>query len=276
MRACAHNVLEYFIDIMPDVPFTEDDIIISFAKKVEMATQALALCSQCCPDKTLTENQLLELGESIAANALIGKEKSAILVRINSKINKLEFKRMIFHELMHIYCAKMEIDENHFIDIYGSGTTYNCSPDEEAYDGIIVAGYNVWSEFIAQYFAIKMIDKKSRRFNDIAEFINRLFHEVTIIDLELSKKAFSMICACWLNCLDFKETLASLYESSFSPLSDEPHGAETQEALCDCTDYMYMQMQRDKPWKIDEEFIYLLGFKFSAFRILNSQYLGVI
>lgn len=39
---------------------------------------------------------------------------------------------------------------------------------------------------------------------------------------------------------------------------------------------MPTQMQKDKPWKIDEDFIYVLGFRFSAFRIKNNQYLEII
>ncbi|GHU93057.1 hypothetical protein FACS1894208_01750 [Clostridia bacterium] len=45
---------------------------------------------------------------------------------------------------------------------HGSGTTPenpNMTAIEQAYDGLIVAGYFVWSEFIAQYYAIKKTAK---------------------------------------------------------------------------------------------------------------------
>ena len=54
------------------------------------------------------------------ANAIIGREKSAVLVRVNSKNCEQEWRQIIFHELMHIFRAKSEMDEEHFIDIYGS------------------------------------------------------------------------------------------------------------------------------------------------------------
>ena len=276
MKACAVETLASFIQTMPGTPFTEDDIIFSFAKKSEMAERALKLCAQYCPDKKLNGSQVRALGESIAANALIGRDKSAVLVRTDSKISKKDFRRIIVHELMHIFCGELEMDEAHFIDIYGSGTTPDIDPEDKAYDGLIVAGYGVCSEFIAQYYAIKMIDKEIHGFAEIAEFVTQLFHDVSVHELEGSKKAFSMILAYWLNCADFEETLDALNKpGTFMPV-DEPHGEETQKALLDCVDYIYEQTQKDKPWKISEDFIYGLGFRFSVFRIKNSQYLEII
>lgn len=276
MRACATETLTFFIQTMPDVPFIESDIVFAFAKKTEMASRALEVCAQYCPEKTFTESQLHQLCESIAANALIGRAKSAVLVRTDNRIGKKDFRRIIFHELMHIFCAKLEMDDNHFIDIYGSGTTPDDDPEDKTYDGMIVAGYDVWSEFIAQYYAIKMIDKENREFAEIAEFVTRLFHDVSVNKLEDSKKAFSMICSYWLNCTDFEETLVALNEPGTFMPTDELHGAETQQSLLDCIDYIYNQMKKDKPWEIDEDFIYGLGFRFSIFRIKNSQYLEMI
>jgi len=59
-------------------------------------------------------------------------------------------------------------------------------------------------------------------------------------------------------------------------LVEEPHGEETQKALLECIEYLYIQMQKDKPWEINEDFIFGFGFKFSAFRIHNSQYLEIL
>ena len=261
---------------MPDAPFTESDIVFSFAKKTDMASRALELCAQYCPDKKLNESQLRQLGESIAANALTGRGKSAVLVRINSKISKQDFRMVIIHELMHIFCGKLEMNGGHFIDIYGSGTTPDTDPEDKAYDGIIVAGYEVWSEFIAQYYAIKLASKGKLEYGEIVRSVTQLFHEISINDIEGSKKAFSMICAYWFNCTDFEETLTALNEPGAFMPTEEPHGAETQAALFGCIDYLNKQMQKEKPWEINEEFIYDLGFKFSIFRIRNSQYLEVI
>ena len=63
-----------------------------------------------------------------------------VLVGMDSKIGKKDFRRIIVHELMHIFCAKLEMDGDHFIDIYGSGTTPDIDPEDKTYDGVIVAG----------------------------------------------------------------------------------------------------------------------------------------
>ena len=57
-------------------------------------------------------------------------------------------------------------------------------------------------------------------------------------------------------------------------LEGEPYGNETQNALRNCIEYIHEQMQKDKPWKINEDFIYALGFRFSMFRTMNSFYLA--
>ena len=274
MRACAAETLTFFVQAMPDVPFAEKDIVFAFAKKSEMANQALELCAQYCPEKILNESQLRQLGESIAANALIGRGKSAVLIRSDNKVGKMDFSRIVFHELMHIFCAKLEMDDTHFIDIYGSGTTPDIDPEDKTYDGMIVAGYSVWSEFIAQYYAVKMIDKKRHGFTEIAESVTRLFHDVHVDDLEGSKGAFSMICAYWLTCTDLDESLDALEKPGMFMPIEEPHGVETQEALFNCIDYLYKHMQNDKPWKISEDFIYGLGFRFSIFRLKTANILN--
>jgi len=132
MRQCAADTLTFFIQAMPDAPFTEGDIVFSFAKKSEMASRALELCAQYCPEKIINGSQLNHLRKSIAANALIGREKSAVLVHIDSKIGKKVFRRIIIHELMHVFCGKLEMDGEHFIDIYGSGTTPDVDPEDKA------------------------------------------------------------------------------------------------------------------------------------------------
>ena len=181
-RACADETLQYFIQAMPDTPFTESDIVFWFARKADMAKRAVELCALYCPERVLNDSQLLDLTENVAANAFAGRETSAILIRIDASIGKKDFRRIIVHELMHIFCAKLEMDGKHFIDIYGSGTTQD-NPEDEVYDGFVGAGYKVWSEFIAQYFAIKLIDTKGHEFADIVDFVVYLLNEVVIADL---------------------------------------------------------------------------------------------
>jgi hypothetical protein len=275
MQTHAVDALDFFIKAMPDVPFTADDIIFEFVKKSEMATRAKALCTQYCPDKKLNAAQCRQLNTSIAANALIGREKSAVLVRHNSRIGKKDFRRIILHELMHIFCAKTEMDGTHFIDIYGSGTTPD-NPEDEVYDGLVHSGYQVWTEFIAQYYAIMLTDGGSDNFSDVAKYVSHLLSEVTANNLDESKGSFAVACAHWLNCADLEDTLNVLNTSTAFMSDDVPHGEEARNALRSCIKYIYTQIQKPKPWKIDEEFIYGLGFKFGMFRSVNSFYMGEV
>ena len=54
MQFIASDTLEYFIRIMPDVPFTVNDVVIEFAPKTKMAERARALCARyvCSPCAT--------------------------------------------------------------------------------------------------------------------------------------------------------------------------------------------------------------------------------
>jgi Pyruvate/2-oxoacid:ferredoxin oxidoreductase delta subunit len=107
---------------------------------VKSNRQLVASCQRCaiyCPEKVFTDSQLKQLNESITANALIGRKKSIVLIRLNSKQGKKDFKRMIFHELVHIFCGKIEMDGEHFIDIYGTGVTPDVAAENQIYDGLL-------------------------------------------------------------------------------------------------------------------------------------------
>ena len=124
MRSCAAETLYYFLEVMPYPPFTADDIVFEFAPKNKMAERAKELCAKYVPEKIINESQVVQLNKSIAANALMGREKSAVIVRINYKDDYHNLKQLLFHELAHIYCGKLEMPESkHFIEVYGSGTS---------------------------------------------------------------------------------------------------------------------------------------------------------
>jgi hypothetical protein len=132
----------------------------------------------------------------------------------------------------------------------------------------------VWAEFIAQYYAVKLVDGQDFGFADIMDFVSECLSEVHTDELIGSKDSFSMMCAFMLNCSDFEEILSRLADPDTHILGDKPYGAETQRALYDFLEYIYIHMQKEKPWKIDEDFIITLGYKFNAFRMYNSMFLG--
>ncbi len=207
IRSCAADTLALFIQTMPDVPFTEDDIIIEFATKKDMAGRARELCAKYVPDKIINDSQAYELTTSIAANALVGREKSAVIVCDNRSKTEEEWRVIFFHEFMHIYCAKTEMDGEHFIDVYGSGTTLEEIPENQIYDGTINAGYFVWTEFIAHYYAWIKASGTRYDYPLVANYVNKLLCEVSTFTDELSKSSFAMACAYILSCKDVEEIL---------------------------------------------------------------------
>lgn len=272
MKECADEVLRLFLQTMPDVPFGEDDIVFEFVRNADIAKRAIELCQKYCPENKLSDSQLRDLSENVFANALIGREKSAILILIDTKIRKMDFRVIVFHELMHVMCSKAEIDGEHFIDIYGTGTPFDT--ENTTYNGFVVSGYTIWSEFIAQYYALKMMWKAVYRFSDVAEYVFKLFRDVTITEIINRRGSFSMLCAHWLNCVDAKETLSQLRDPDFFVSDPKTHAAEFKSALYTSLSTLYTQLQKEKPWKINEEFVCTIGTQFAYLTIRNSQLLG--
>ena len=276
MKNCAAETLAFFIQTMPDAPFTEDDIIIEFANQKNMAERAKALCKKYVPDKIINESQTEQLNSTIAANALIGRGKSAVIACINYNNDKQSWRRIFFHEFMHIYCAKLEVDGEHFIDIYGSGHTPDENPENKIYDGYINAGYELWSEFIAQYYTLKKIER-TYTFAEAADFILDLLGDTTVKYFIESKGIFAQACAYLLACFDIEKVLYDIKNTPDYLIADsDSYGKETKTALLNCLDFIKEQLKQEHPWKINEDFIESLGSRFNTFNVMNSLYMGEI
>jgi len=278
LQACAAETLDYFLEVMPDAPFTKDDIIIEFAPKERMAERARALCKQYVPDKQINESQAAQLENTIAGNALIGRDKSAVIAFIDYKASRRWIREMMFHEFAHIYCAKMEMDGEHFIDIYGSGTTPenpNMTSAERTYDGYLVSGHYAWSEFIAQYYALLHTAQREYRIVNTVEYVARHIGEITLASNDLSKDALAQIMASLLTCADAKneKSLSRLLQFLFP--DGEPFAQEARQAFIGCFRLLQSRLEHEKPWKITEEFIAELGAKFVDFKGMNSFFCGV-
>jgi len=269
MQTLAAKTLAYFLEVMPDAPFTADDIIVEFAPREQMAERARALCEKYVPDKLINESQAAQLVSTIAGNALIGREKSAVILYIDYEANRHWLRQTLFHEFAHIFCAKSEMDGEHFIDIYGSGTTPenpDMTPAEKQYDGFLVAGYTVWSEFIAQFLALLFTEPGDYRMTHVLDYVKRFVPEIADLNRN-SKDAFAMIAATLLSCADADNgrSRARAIKSLFP--QDAPHGEDIRRLFRECLLLLQRQLKNEKPWKITEEFIAELGEKFLEFKI---------
>ena len=216
----------------------------------------------------------MELENIIGAKAFIGREKSTVLVRSNSKESVTGLREVMFHELVHIFCGKIEMDGEHFIDIYGCGHTPDENPVNLMYDGQLNAGYVVWSEFIAQYYALRLVHQKSISSARLSGELFALLGEVHVNDINGSKRAFAMVCSYMLSCADADRLIMRLSEPGYIFDDSEPFGAQTREAFTNCLPKLHKNLKKDKPWKINQNFIEELGAKYLMFISMNSIYLG--
>lgn len=276
MQPIAQETHKDFIQMMPDVPFTEDDMIIEFAPHKKMAERAKALCDLYVPEKIINDSQALELKDIIGVNELIGRKKAAILVCKNSETTTLYLREIMFRELSHILCVKYEMNGERFIDIYGSGNTPDENPENKVCDGRLTAGYVVWSECIAQYYALKYVNKDKYSVNDLTNDLLGLLSEVNTFDLHRSKRSFAMVCSYLFICDDIDVFIELLDEPDILFDDSKQGGSMTREAFKNCLLKLHSNMQKGKPWKITKDFIEELGTRSIMFAIMNSVYLGIL
>jgi hypothetical protein len=276
-KAVAADTVRYFLSVMPDAPFGEPDIIIEFSPKNKMAETYRALCVKHGLTLVMNDIQAEDINTNVAANALIGREKSAILIRNNSRNTANDWKRIVFHELTHIFCGKLEMDKDkHFLNVYVSGHTPDENPENKAYDGFLNAGYTIWSEFIAQYYALKYCQPQRYSYVDVVNGLMDTLSEVIVNSQYNPKPGFAYACAYLLNCEDAERTLQSLAERDFLYDWDEDHGENAQETLRRILLLLNAHIQLKKPWIIDEEFIGDVGSLYVLLLTANSMYLGIL
>jgi hypothetical protein len=195
-------------------------------------------------------------------------------VRFNSKTTPEKLRSLIYHELTHIFCAKTEIAGTHFIDIYGSGNTFAETPDDVAYDGFLNAGYVVWSEFIAQYYALKYVHRDKFSVSELSDELFNLLNEVNHTNSADSKTSFAMVCSYLFLCNDIDNFIDLLDESGF--LFDEQRNCASQARIefKRCLLLLSGNLRKAEPWKISEDFIARLGADYALFVSFNSVYLG--
>ena len=255
MQSCASETLDYFITVMPNVPFCANEITIEFVPKSRYVERFKALCLQCSPDRSINKSEIAQMERSIFANAIIGRTISAAIIKLDYSIEENDMRRIVFHELMHIYCGKTEMDTDHFIDVYGSLHTPDRDPVDKMYDGFLNAGYFVWSEFIAEYYAITKTAEGSHYFVDIKDIVYELLTEIDIINGD-SKVAYAMMSAYVLSCDDAATVVTKMRDII---QDDVQYDENTVNALHDCLNLLYDHIQSENPCKISEDFISRLG-----------------
>lgn len=269
MQSCAAETLTFFIESMPDMPFSADDIVIEFLKRKFMYKRTKMYCEMYCPEKNISPQ---DLGEC-RATSVIGRTKSAVIFHLDRKLTAHDLRTITFHELTHIFCAKNEMDGEHFIDVFGTGTMPNLDRTDK-YNCTVSIGYNVWSEFIADYYSYKYIHE-SYDFSQAKPFFFEYLPKIHVENPAGSPQATSLAFASLLASSDAAETLEYFSKPDGIIPDFIPKGKETREVLCACLNVFYTHLLTEKPWKINKDFIYDIGENYLEFLVMNSYYLGI-
>lgn len=96
------------------------------------------------------EEQMLEPGyyRSIRAEAFVSSDRKGMILRTDTGEHDLAWRHLVLHELCHIYAVTHELDGANFYKKYCIDYA-----EGEIQDGIINAGYAIWREFVAEFFA---------------------------------------------------------------------------------------------------------------------------
>jgi len=188
----------------------------------------------------------------------------AILICTNQPLLKANLRYIIFHELIHIFCAKVEVEGKHFFDIYGSETPYEI--DEVLHDG-----YYIWSEFIADYYALKYTRSGQFTFESVRNNI------IKCLDKDITapkdyRRDFVWACLDLITMYEAESILNRITEPDIIISGDSLHAQNLRNIFNDCVQLLYRQIQRDKPYKISEDFIAELGESYNSFETVNTLY----
>ena len=264
MRECADRTLKFFFQTMPDIPFDENDIIFDFAPPTRMFARYKLLCEKYRPREIILKEHEEQLANGTSGQAVIGENKSAVLICTKQQFLKANLRYIIFHELMHIYCAKTEIAGKHFVDIYGSGEPYN--NDEALRDG-----YYIWSEFIADYYADKYTGSGQFSFESVRDDIRQCLYKDIAAGGKDNRRDFEWACLSLLTLFDTESVINRINELDI--ISGNSTYAKNARRLFDeCVQLLYNQIQTEKPWIITGDFIGELGENYLSFESVNTLY----
>ena len=273
----------FFLEHMPQAPFTPDDIVIEFFKPSDARATYKRFCSRYFPRKLDgTEYLKPDFFKTMGASALVGVTKSGLFIRSTLQCSEDEFRHIILHELAHIYCIKTEMPaDQHFIDIYLGCTTTTEFADaaDRQEDGCISAGYEVWREFIADYIAV-CLDPKGfeHSLRNSAFYVSDMLIGVKIGAPE-AKLHMSLALAALMTASDSANLLTDIDVSGdfgldrttmevFYSILEPVH-----RKLFDCAGANWLTQadpNNHYPWMIDRDFIELIGARYLMFLIHNS------
>lgn len=270
MLTIIDDTIDTFIDGMPLVPFSKDDVVVDFFTLQTANERYVKFCQRYFPRKLDGRDyQNAELYDDAAAMAMVGEEKVGLMFRSDLWESTADFRHSVFHELAHIYCLLCEMPRSeHFIDIYLGCTpeTDFSTPEERQEDGMVSAGYEIWREFIADYIAI-LLDSEGfeHDFRSGAQYMREMLKGVGC-GKPMSKRAMSNFLVAVMTCSDVDNAVkraSGLVNSSIRPLLTKV--VEMVYAHIVIPVAREWNVGNNYPWMIDRQFIRDLGSNYLMF-----------
>ena len=152
----------------------------------------------------------------------------------------------------------------HFIDIYGSGDPYEN-------DEVLRDGYYIWSEFIADYYADKYTINGQFSFESVRDDIRQCLYKDITAGGKDNRRDFEWACLSLLTLSDTESVINRIDELDIIS-GDSIYAKNARRLFDECVQILYKQIQTEKPWIINEDFIAELGENYLSFENVNTLY----
>lgn len=265
VKICAEKALALFCEKMLNLPFSENDIVIELLPQKNFFNRLKELSAELSPRSEIPEAHRKRFEDNMSAVAVIGPSKSAVLINQDYCTSENDLMHIVAHELAHIYCAKTEVDGEHFIDIYG-----NCSL-VDAGDDVDSIGYAVWSETIAEYIAITLFRKEVHSLEKALKNIAMLCRELYQYP-DSRKYGFARLISYVMAYVKIDELLVELDTPFAMNGSKVEFLEEARYVLKLALTPINERLKSGQPWKITKEFIEDFEVNYLMFVGVNQKF----
>lgn len=253
VESIIESCTQIFNETLGEIFFRDDNLKVAFCDSENRTSAYEEFCGQFFP---------LYLGEGysrtdpFAAQAFTNMDEGiyGVLVCLDTDCDSNEWYQIILHELSHIFCIAHEIDGESFQYKYSKR---NLGDSSEYW--YIHIGYQVWCEFIANYITyqlnpftrplmlkklrevVRECDTNVTRNNpDKVQYLSQLLQYIFLSPkIRAAGDADTVICLLEKNRIFATKARCEKYEGMIN--------------------LIFEQLRRDPCWKIDSEFIMLLG-----------------
>jgi hypothetical protein len=129
----------------------------------------------------------------------------------------------------------------------------------------------MWSEFIADYISYGKTESGNLVFDGgYRDDVLRCIDEVVAgVD---SRRDFEWVCLCILTASEPEKIISRICEPDYIISGVGEYADNARKYLYDCLQLLYKQIQNEKSWKINKDFIFTLGNYYTQFKNYNTMF----